>query len=136
MSGAMDGRTDSSGRVYQSSGDQHITEHHHHGGAAPAPWTAIESVRRPTSGHEPTVLRDRVDVMARLKAALAPGAGGQTYVPHGMGGSGETALARVLFRYATEEAGRIAPWVNAADPASCARACSPSPPTGAPRRTG
>lgn len=114
----MDGRTGSSGRVYQSSGDQHITEHHHHGGAAPAPWTAIESVRRPTSGREPTVLCDRVDVMARLKAALAPGAGGQTYVPHGMGGSGETALARVLFRYATEEGGRIGPWVNAADPAS------------------
>ncbi|NLU71563.1 hypothetical protein HCC61_02470 [Streptomyces sp. HNM0575] len=26
----MDGRADSQGRVYQSSGDQHITEHHHH----------------------------------------------------------------------------------------------------------
>ena len=48
MSSAMEGRADSQGRVYQASGDQHITEHHHHGvevsGAGP------DSVRRPAFG--------------------------------------------------------------------------------------
>ncbi|QCN85525.1 hypothetical protein DDJ31_11325 [Streptomyces griseoviridis] len=37
MTGGMDGRAEDRGRVYQASGDQHISEHHHHGAEAAAP---------------------------------------------------------------------------------------------------
>lgn len=115
MSGAMDGRADSSGRVYQASGDQHIIEHHHHGESGSAVWRGTESVRQPTGGRAPMVLRDRTELMGRLQAAVAPGAGNQVYVLHGMGGCGKTAVARALFQYATTEGNRVGLWVNAAD---------------------
>lgn len=115
MSGAMDGRADSGGRVFQSSGDQHITEHHHHGGADSAAWTGTESVRRPTSGRAPSLLRDRTELMECLRAAVAPEASNRIYVLHGMGGCGKTAVARTLFQFATDESARVGLWVNAAD---------------------
>ncbi|MFD7782585.1 tetratricopeptide repeat protein [Streptomyces nojiriensis] len=115
MSGTMDGRADSSGRVYQASGDQHIVEHHHHGGAGPATWVGTESVRQPIGGRAPLALRDRTELMHTLRAAMAPGVHNQVYVLHGMGGCGKTAVARALFQLATTESQRIGFWVNAAD---------------------
>lgn len=118
MSGSMDGRADTRGRVYQASGDQQIIEHHHHGDAGPGEWTSIESVRQPTSGRTPGTFRDRTDLMDRLRAALEEDAGNRVYVLHGMGGCGKTAVAHALFRHATERAHRIGLWVNASDRAS------------------
>ncbi|MFD7943653.1 tetratricopeptide repeat protein [Streptomyces sp. NPDC059744] len=115
MTGAMDGRADSHGRVYQASGDQHIIEHHHHGETTAAAWAGTESVRQPIGGHAPEVLRDRTELMAKLQSAIAPGAGNQVYVLHGMGGCGKTAVARTVFQLATSEGNRIALWVNAAN---------------------
>lgn len=115
MSGTMDGRADSSGRVYQASGDQHIIEHHHHGEARSVAWAGIESVRQPTGGRAPMVLRDRTELMERLRAAVAPGVSNQVYVLHGMGGCGKTAVARTVFQLATTEGNRVGLWVNAAD---------------------
>lgn len=115
MSGMMDGRADSSGRVYQTSGDQHINEHHYHGDAGAAAWAGVESVRQPTGGRAPMMLRDRAGLMECLRAAVAPGAGNQVYVLHGMGGCGKTAIARTLFQFATTEGNRVGLWVNAAE---------------------
>ncbi|MFC4493268.1 tetratricopeptide repeat protein [Streptomyces ovatisporus] len=117
----MEGRADSQGRVYQASGDQHITEHHHHGGSASSPSaqsSGIESVRRPTGGRAPVVFRDRTELMARLHAAVDAGRGGHVYVLHGMGGSGKTAVAHAVFQYATGVADRVGLWVNASDRAT------------------
>ncbi|WP_329453316.1 tetratricopeptide repeat protein (plasmid) [Streptomyces sp. NBC_01724] len=115
MSGKVDERADSNGRVYQASGDQHIIEHYHHGEAGSVDWAGIESVRQPTGGRAPMVLRDRTELMKRLQAAVAPGASNQVYVLHGMGGCGKTAVARTLFQFATTEGNRVGLWVNAAD---------------------
>ncbi|MEZ0094024.1 tetratricopeptide repeat protein [Streptacidiphilus sp. EB129] len=112
MSG-NDARASGHSRVYQASGDQHITEHHHHGPS----WSGPDSVRRPSIGRGPLILRDRVEVMAQLREALASG-GGTTFVLHGLGGCGKTAVAFALFRHAVEVAGRVALWVNASDTAS------------------
>ncbi|MEW1753601.1 tetratricopeptide repeat protein [Streptomyces angustmyceticus] len=114
MSGSYDARAEGEGRIYQASGDQHITEHHHHG----PDWTGPDSVRRPAVGRAPVVLRDRAGEMDRLRAAVEPGAGNRVYVLHGMGGCGKTAVAYTLFHHATGRAGRVGLWVNASDPAS------------------
>ncbi|MEV7557999.1 tetratricopeptide repeat protein [Streptomyces sp. NPDC089795] len=102
------------GRIYQASGDQHITEHHHHS----PDWSGPDSVRRPMVGRIPVVLRDRVEEMDRLRAAVEPGVGNCIYVLHGLGGCGKTAVANALFQHATHQAGRLGLWVNASDPAS------------------
>jgi hypothetical protein len=117
MSGTQDGRADGSGRVYQASGDQHITEHHHHVDAASFGWTGTESVRQPTGGREALLLRDRTQLMDVLRSAVASGAADRVFVLHGLGGCGKTAVARSLFKFATAE-GRVGLWVNAADRAS------------------
>lgn len=114
MSGRNDAHADGRGRIYQATGDQHITEHHHH---APE-WAGPDSVRRPAVGRVPVVLRDRVAEMDRLRAGVEPGIGNRVYVLHGLGGCGKTAVAYNLFQHATTEAGRIGLWVNASDPAS------------------
>ncbi|MCX5406746.1 tetratricopeptide repeat protein [Streptomyces sp. NBC_00335] len=114
MSGRNDARADGRGRVYQASGDQHITEHHHHS----PDWSGPDSVRRPSVGRTPVVLRDRVGEMDRLRAAVEPGIANRVYVLHGLGGCGKTAVACALFQHATHQAGRIGLWVNASDPAS------------------
>ncbi|QKV93216.1 tetratricopeptide repeat protein [Streptomyces sp. NA02950] len=117
MTGGMDGRAEDSGRVYQSSGDQHINEHHHYGAEGSGP-AGPDSVRRPAVGRAPVVLRDRAEVLERLRTAVAPGHGGEVFVLHGMGGCGKTAVACALFQHATEAVGRAGLWVNAADRAS------------------
>ncbi|MFF2507823.1 tetratricopeptide repeat protein [Streptomyces sp. NPDC058067] len=114
MSGSNDARADGHGRIYQSSGDQHIIEHHHHGPS----WSGPDSVRHPAVGRAPVVLRDRAAEMDRLRSAVEPGIGNRVYVLHGLGGCGKTAVAYTLFRHATDDAGRIGLWVNASDPAS------------------
>lgn len=109
----MDGRAEDGGRVYQSAGDQHITEHHHHGGR---PATGgPDSVRRPAVGRTPVVLRDRSEVLARLREGLTPGRAAGVYVLHGMGGCGKTAVAQAFFDIAIREHGRVGLWVDAAD---------------------
>lgn len=113
MSGGQEGHADGQGRVYQASGDLHIQEHHH---SEPA-WSGPDSVRRP-AGRPPVVLRDRTELVTRLRAALAPGNSRQVYVLHGLGGCGKTAVAHALFQYAEQECGRVGLWVNAADRAS------------------
>ncbi|WP_207930948.1 ATP-binding protein [Streptomyces sp. 8K308] len=105
MSVRNDGRADGEGRVYQAGGDQHITEHHHHAGMAEP--SSPDSVRWPPVGRAPVVLRDRGEVMARLRAAVAPGVGGGAYVLHGLGGCGKTAVAYEVFRHATSAGGRV-----------------------------
>ncbi|WP_326744292.1 tetratricopeptide repeat protein [Streptomyces sp. NBC_00121] len=114
MSARNDAWADGQGRIYQASGDQHITEHHHHS----PDWSGPDSVRRPAVGRTPLVLRDRVGEMDRLRAAVEPGVGNRVYVLHGLGGCGKTAVACTLFHYATNQAGRLGLWVNASDPAS------------------
>jgi hypothetical protein len=114
MTGRNDAWADGQGRVYQASGDQHITEHHHY---APS-WSGPDSVRRPMVGRPPVVLRDRTEEMDRLRAAVEPGVGNRVYVLHGLGGCGKTAVAYALFQHATTNAGRVGLWVNASDPAS------------------
>ncbi|MEV6005204.1 tetratricopeptide repeat protein [Streptomyces sp. NPDC051976] len=113
----MDGRAQDDGRVYQASGDQHISEHHHYGGSPAAP-AGPDSVRRPTVGRTPVVLRDRTEVLERLRTTVAAGHGDEIYVLYGMGGCGKTAVAHAFFRTATAECGRVGLWVNAADRAS------------------
>lgn len=76
MTGAMDGRAEDHGRVYQASGDQHISEHHHHGDAAAVPG-GPDSVRRPAVGRPPVLLRDRAEVLERLRASVRAGHGGE-----------------------------------------------------------
>ncbi|MFJ5224112.1 tetratricopeptide repeat protein [Streptomyces sp. NPDC088400] len=109
-----DAQADGQGRIYQASGDQHITEHHHHS----PDWSGPDSVRRPAVGRAPVVLRDRTGEMDRLRAAVEPGIGNRVYVLHGLGGCGKTAVAYTLFDHATIQVGRIGLWVNASDPAS------------------
>jgi tetratricopeptide (TPR) repeat protein len=113
----MDGRAQDDSRVYQASGDQHISEHHHYGGG-PATPVGPDSVRRPAVGRPPVVLRDRTDVLDRLRRTVTAGHGGEIYVLHGMGGCGKTAVAHAFFQTATTEYDRAGLWVNAADRAS------------------
>lgn len=113
-SNAMDGRAQDDSRVYQASGDQHISEHHHYGDGPAAP-AGPDSVRRPAVGRPPVVLRDRADVLERLHSSVAAGQGGEIYVLHGMGGCGKTAVAHAFFQTATTECGRAGLWVNASD---------------------
>ncbi|MFS8201663.1 tetratricopeptide repeat protein [Streptomyces sp. CWNU-52B] len=120
MTGGMDGHAEDRGRVFQSSGDQHINEHHHHhhhGGDGPG-HSGPDSVRSPAVGRPPVVLRDRSEVMERLRASVGAERGGEVYVLYGMGGSGKTAVACTLFQEVAGEQGRAALWVNAADRAS------------------
>ncbi|MFE4670564.1 tetratricopeptide repeat protein [Streptomyces sp. NPDC056716] len=117
MTGAMDGRAEDRGRVYQASGDQHISEHHHYGDEASAS-AGPDSVRRPMVGRPPAVLRDRSEVLERLRTGLSKGRGGEVYVLYGMGGCGKTALAYTLFQQAVGEHGRVGLWVSASDRAS------------------
>lgn len=114
MTGGTDGHAEDQGRVYQSRGDQHITEHHHYGGGRPERG-GPDSVRRPAVGRCPVALRDRSEVMERLRASVGSERGGQVYVLHGMGGSGKTAVACALFDEVTRAPGRVGLWVNAAD---------------------
>lgn len=114
MTDRNDGRATDQGRVYQASGDQHITEHHHHGSA----WTGPDSVRHPPIGRAPAILRDRGELIERLKAAVTEGAGSTVFVLHGLGGCGKTAVACTIFGHATRERGRVGLWVNASDQAS------------------
>jgi hypothetical protein len=106
---------DGHGRIYQASGDQHITEHHHHDAAARA---GPDTVRIPAVARPPLVLRGRAAEMDRLRAAVGPGAGGRVFVLHGLGGCGKTAVACTLFQHAVTQAGRVGLWVNASDAAS------------------
>ncbi|MFJ4873343.1 tetratricopeptide repeat protein [Streptomyces sp. NPDC088757] len=108
------GRADGQGRVYQTSGDQYITEHHHH---SPS-WTGPDSVRRPAVGRPPVVLRDRTDLMSRLRPAVGQGAAGEVLVLHGLGGCGKTAVAYTLFRESTAGGERLGFWVNVSDQTS------------------
>ncbi|MFF5963289.1 tetratricopeptide repeat protein [Streptomyces collinus] len=121
-------RASGQGRIFQTSGDQHIEEHHHHYGAgaggplfgrAVSPSTgggptAPDSVRMPLVGRAPGILRDREQLRETLGAAVA-GAGGEVHVVHGMGGCGKTALAYWLFNEAVREHGRVGFWVNASE---------------------
>lgn len=113
----MDGHAEDGGRVYQSSRDQHISEYHYHGSGEPGP-AGPDSVRRPAVGRAPVVLRDRADVLERLRASVVEGGDGQAFVLHGMGGCGKTAVACAFFQFATEVGGRVGLWVNASDRAS------------------
>ncbi|MFF9191895.1 tetratricopeptide repeat protein [Streptomyces rochei] len=117
MTGGTDGHAEDHGRVYQSHGDQHISEHHHYGDAGPGNG-GPDSVRRPAVGRLPVALRDRSEVMERLRTSVRTERGGQVYVLYGMGGSGKTAVACALFQEVTAEAGRVGLWVNASDRAS------------------
>ncbi|QKW10934.1 tetratricopeptide repeat protein [Streptomyces sp. NA04227] len=112
----MDGRAHESGRIYQTTGDQHITEYHHHGDTPPGPG-GPDSVRRPAVGRGPVVLRDRTEVLERLREGVAESEG-RLYVLHGMGGSGKTAVAHAFFQSVVRDDERIGLWVNAADRAS------------------
>ncbi|MFH9758068.1 tetratricopeptide repeat protein [Streptomyces anulatus] len=118
MNGSTEGRAEGSGRVFQSAGDQHITEHHHHGQAAFPVGSAPDSVRQPAVGRAPVVLRDRLELMTQLRSAVEDGGAEQVYVLHGLGGCGKTAVASEAFRIATAEGGRVGLWVNAPDLAS------------------
>lgn len=117
MTGAMDGHAEDRGRVYQASGDQHISEHHHYGDEAATPG-GPDSVRRPAVGRPPVVLRDRVEVLERLRAGVRAGRGGEAYVLYGMGGCGKTAVAYTFFQLIVNECGRVGLWVSASDRAS------------------
>ncbi|MBM7438864.1 hypothetical protein JOC24_002272 [Streptomyces sp. HB132] len=117
MTGGTDGHAEDQGRVYQSRGDQHISEHHHYGGVGPE-HGGPDSVRRPAVGRCPVALRDRNEVMERLRESVRAEHGGQVYVLYGMGGSGKTAVACALFDEVTRDQGRVGLWVNAADRAS------------------
>ncbi|MFJ6811358.1 tetratricopeptide repeat protein [Streptomyces anulatus] len=118
MNGSTEGRAEGNGRVFQSAGDQHITEHHHHGRPAFPAGSAPDSVRRPAVGRAPVVLRDRLELMTQLRSALEDDGADQVYVLHGLGGCGKTAVASEAFRIATTEGGRVGLWVNAPDLAS------------------
>lgn len=118
MTGAMDGRADDRGRVFQASGDQHISEHHHYGEELDTSGGSPDSVRRPAVGRPPVVLRDRLEVLERLRASVRAGRGGEAYVLYGMGGCGKTAVAYTFFQLAVDEYGRVGLWVSASDRAS------------------
>ena len=123
----MEGHASDRARVYQTGGDQYIEEHVHHYAPGAAPLfgrhvvppaepgrAAPDSVRLPLVGRAPGVLRDRTDVMERLRAAVA-GPGGDIQVLHGMGGCGKTAVAHTLFTEAVRDHGRVGLWVNASE---------------------
>lgn len=121
--GPIDGRASGQGRVFQTGGDQYIEEHHHHyepgaapllAPAAPRDMTAPDSVRVPLVGRAPGILRDRAELMERLRAAVT-GPGGDVHVLHGLGGCGKTAVAHALFTEAVRDHGRIGLWVNASE---------------------
>ncbi|WP_405624088.1 tetratricopeptide repeat protein [Streptomyces sp. NBC_01396] len=118
MTGGSDGHAEDQGRVYQSRGDQHISEHHHHYGGDGPEHGGPDSVRRPAVGRSPVALRDRSEVMEHLRASVEAERGGQVYVLYGMGGSGKTAVACALFQEVTAEQSRVGLWVNASDRAS------------------
>lgn len=110
-----DGRASGQGRVFQATGDQHITEHHHH--YEPGTGSTVfgpDSVRVPLIGRTPVVLRDRAELMRRLRAAVE-GEGGEIHVLHGMGGCGKTAIAHALFNTAVHDRSRVGLWVNASE---------------------
>lgn len=120
-------RASGQGRIFQTSGNQYIQEHHHHydaGTAAPLFGTepparpagpvAPDSVRVPLVGRPPGILRNREELRDALSAALA-GPGGDAHVVHGMGGCGKTALAHWLFTEAVRAHGRVGFWVNASE---------------------
>ncbi|MGW1814270.1 tetratricopeptide repeat protein [Streptomyces sp. NPDC002125] len=132
------GRASGQGRVYQTTGDQYVTENHYH--QAPEPgvslfgpsarrtvvrpqpsWaygtSAPDSVRTPLVGRAPRILRDRTDLMARLTEAVEHGGGG-VHVLHGMGGCGKTAVAQTLFNNVSGRDDRIGLWVNASERAT------------------
>lgn len=117
MTGSMDGHAEDRGRVYQASGDQHISEHHHYGNETATP-EGPDSVRHPAVGRPPVVLRDRAEVLQRLRAGVREGQGGEVYVLYGMGGCGKTAVAYTFFQLAINEYGRVGLWVSASDRAS------------------
>lgn len=117
MTGAMDGHAEDRGRVYQASGDQHINEHHYYGEEL-AMSDGPDSVRRPAVGRPPVVLRDRLEVLERLRASVRTGRGGEAYVLYGMGGCGKTAVAYTFFQLAIDECDRVGLWVSASDRAS------------------
>lgn len=128
----IDGRASGQGRVFQTGGDQYIEEHHHHYGAGTGPGTgsllapqpvgprppqgatAPDSVRVPLVARVPGILRDRADLMERLRAAVT-GPGGDVHVLHGLGGCGKTAVAHTLFTEAVRDRGRVGLWVNASE---------------------
>ncbi|MFJ1994516.1 tetratricopeptide repeat protein [Streptomyces asiaticus] len=124
----IDGRASGQGRVFQTGGDQYIEEHHHHYGAGtgsllapqsvgprPPQGAAVpDSVRVPLVGRAPGILRDRADLMERLRAAVT-GPGGDVHVLHGLGGCGKTAVAHALFTEAVRDHGRVGLWVNASE---------------------
>ncbi|MEZ3182774.1 tetratricopeptide repeat protein [Streptomyces pimonensis] len=123
MTAGMGGHAEDRGRVYQASGDQHISEHHHYGehgepGDGAAASQGPDSVRRPAVGRPPLVLRDRTEVLDRLRASVREEHGGEVYVLYGMGGCGKTAVAYTFFQLATGEYGRVGLWVSASDRAS------------------
>ncbi|WP_055712237.1 tetratricopeptide repeat protein [Streptomyces torulosus] len=120
-------RASGQGRVFQTSGDQYIQEHHHHYGAGadgplfaggPQSTAALpaapDSVRVPLVGRPPGVLRDREQPREALTAAVT-GPGGGIHVVHGMGGCGKTALAYWLFTEAVRTHRRVGFWVNASE---------------------
>ncbi|WP_063734144.1 tetratricopeptide repeat protein [Streptomyces sp. RTd22] len=123
--GHIDGRASGQGRVFQTGGDQYIEEHHHHyePGAGPLlesastahrGMTAPDSVRVPLVGRAPGILRDRAELMERLRAAVT-GPGGDVHVLHGLGGCGKTAVAYALFTEAVRDHGYVGLWVNASE---------------------
>ncbi|MDW6061676.1 NB-ARC domain-containing protein [Streptomyces sp. FXJ1.4098] len=65
-------------------------------------------------GRAPAVLRDRADLMRRLRTAVG-GDSGQIHVLHGMGGCGKTAVAHALFAEAVRDRARVGLWVNASE---------------------
>ncbi|MFG2431636.1 tetratricopeptide repeat protein [Streptomyces sp. NPDC048590] len=132
------GRASGQGRVYQATGDQYVTENHYHeapdassslfgpalrrtvlrrqtgpGSALAAP----DSVRTPLVARAPRILRDRVELMGRLRDAVGSESGG-VHVLHGMGGCGKTTVAQSLFNEVTGQGGRIGLWVNASERAT------------------
>ncbi|WP_232027477.1 tetratricopeptide repeat protein [Streptomyces lincolnensis] len=121
-------RASGQGRIFQTSGDQYIEEHHHHYDAGAGPLfgrevvptasmagpAAPDSVRMPLVGRAPGVLRNREELREALGAAVA-GPGGDIHVVHGMGGCGKTALAYWLFTSAVRDHGRVGFWVNASE---------------------
>ncbi|MFE7274371.1 tetratricopeptide repeat protein [Streptomyces sp. NPDC057623] len=119
-------RASGQGRIFQTSGDQYIQEHHHHYDAGATPLfgpepparhagpLAPDSVRVPLVGRPPGILRNREELRDALSTALA-GPGGDAHVVHGMGGCGKTALAHWLFTEAVRAHGRVGFWVNASE---------------------
>ncbi|MFD5875192.1 tetratricopeptide repeat protein [Streptomyces sp. NPDC060322] len=135
---SVHGRASEQGRVYQTTGDQYVTENHYHqapelssslfgpsverrvvraqaGRASGRP--APDSVRTPLVGRAPRTLRDRVDLMGRLTEAVRNENGG-IHVLHGMGGCGKTSVAQSLFNKVSGQGDLIGLWVNASERAT------------------